>query len=135
MQKPICILADLPMPPSDNSLYLNIRGRGRVKAPSYRVYESEMNAWLYSNLELVRGFRVSVKAAKKLGIQLHCYFPESKIFCKDGRVKRLDVQNRGKAVIDLIFKMLESDDSKLFAVYFEKRVDSRAYINAELFLF
>ena len=38
------ITLDLPFPPSVNGLYLNMKGKGRVKTPEYRLWEAVASA-------------------------------------------------------------------------------------------
>ena len=38
------MLLTLPFPPSVNGMFLNMRGRGRVKAPAYRAWISQAGA-------------------------------------------------------------------------------------------
>lgn len=38
------ITLDLPFPPTMNNLFLNVKGRGRVKAPAYRLWEAVASA-------------------------------------------------------------------------------------------
>lgn len=37
---------NLPFPPSTNNLFINLRGRGRVKSPEYRKWRDQARLWL-----------------------------------------------------------------------------------------
>ncbi len=104
------IVFDLPLPPSVNNLYVNIPGRGRTKAPSYRLWcntagvEAKIQklGWDYQVLAAHQGIILDQKY--RLAIDV----PEN---------MRGDVSNRIKAVEDLLVSLqLTPDDRKSHSV-------------------
>jgi Holliday junction resolvase RusA-like endonuclease len=85
----------LPLPPSTNSLYRNVQGKGRVKS---RVYAR----WLYPAIEEIWH---QVRADR--GVR----GPVSLTFCVPARM-RGDIDNRLKATIDALVKSNRIDDDK-----------------------
>lgn len=116
------ILKEAPIPPSDNNLFLNIPRRGRVKGPGYRAYEKDFEIWRLQNLRQINTAKKWLRGSPKIGVEFTFYFEWGDLYCKDGSVKRLDVQNRLKAICDLLSMALGVDDRHFFRVTAEKRV-------------
>lgn len=64
----------------------------------------------------------------------HFYFPYSRIFTKDHRVKKFDVTNRTKALDDCISTIIGIDDRYIFESYSEKHIanTAEAYVNVTI---
>lgn len=85
----------LPTPPSVNAMYRNVRGRGRVKTTEYKHW-IEYAGYCYNTQkkkgEPVRGpYTVVIHLPKKI---------------------RGDIDNRQKAVLDLLVMVGATDDDK-----------------------
>ena len=117
-------LSGLPVPPTVNSAFFNVPGRGRSKSASYFAFDAEINRWIYSN-------RTQIFAAKKalqdcrakqsrLTLSLLFYLHRSRLIAKNGNVKRFDVSNRIKALEDKVSHLLEIDDSFFWKISAEK---------------
>lgn len=88
----------VPVPPSVNSLYKNVSGRGRVKTKDY-------SAWFANARNVVR--------LQKPGVVRG---PVVIILCVDRQGVGSDLDNRVKALFDLIVKLgVIEDDSKVLA--------------------
>lgn len=88
----------VPVPPSVNSLYKNLRGRGRVKTKDY-------SAWFANARNVVR--------LQKPGVVRG---PVVIVLCVDRQGVGSDLDNRVKALFDLIVKLgVIEDDSKVLA--------------------
>lgn len=88
----------VPVPPSVNSLYRNLPGRGRVKTKDY-------SAWFANARNVVR--------LQKPGVVRG---PVVIILCVDRQGVGSDLDNRVKALFDLIVKLgVIEDDSKVLA--------------------
>lgn len=116
----LCELKGLPIPPSENHLYKNVPRIGRVKSLEYRAYESDFNSWAWVNLKTLKYARQAISGQMKLGLTIDYRMLHSRIYCKDGRVKKMDVTNRLKILIDLLANALQIDDSAFFSVYCKK---------------
>ena len=75
----------LPWPPSANSLFLNVRGKGRVRTENYRKWATEAG-WLLKS-QHTRKFHEPVKVRVELNP------PNARAF---------DLDNRNKALLDLL---------------------------------
>jgi Holliday junction resolvase RusA-like endonuclease len=101
------------LPPTTNHLFLT-RGRFRVLTPEARQYK-EMVEKLVMDLQLE-----PPEGRLQVAIRLH----SSRWLLKDQiRIRKMDIQNREKAVIDSIFKALGVDDSNIWLISLEKVVD------------
>jgi crossover junction endodeoxyribonuclease RusA len=94
------VILTLPFPPSVNSMFLNVPGRGRAPTPEYRAWKKE------AALELMAQRARPVEGVAEVRIDL------------DDR-RRGDADNRTKAVLDLLVeqRVLRGDSKK-----FVKRV-------------
>lgn len=93
----------LGVPPSVNAMYMQTRTGRRFKSDEYKTFETLAKFMKVTGPEL-RG-----------AIPYECeilYF--SNWFCKDGSLRRVDVDNRGKAVLDVLSMIYpEFDDSQI----------------------
>lgn len=78
---------DLPLPPSTNSLYQNVKGKGRVRTMGY-------NAWLIAAGKVITSQRVK---AYDVPVQVCVYL-------EDSPKTEGDADNRIKACLDLLVK-------------------------------
>ena len=112
----------LPMPPTDNSLYRNLAGRGRVMTKAGNVYVKHMRP-SFEAFALEDGIS---NEPQYLTIDL--YFPDR---------RRRDIQNYGKCFIDLFqpdkkkkYRSLLLDDSQFEEVSFRRGpIHKPAYIH------
>lgn len=121
----LCELRDIPLPPSENHLFVNRPGAGRVKNGNYRAYEAEVDAWAWTHLKTLAAARAALKEQYFITLAIDFRFMRGKVFTKLGRPQRMDVQNRLKASIDCVCSILHIDDSRLFAVYCQKTPSDR----------
>lgn len=77
----------LPWPPSLNNMFLNVRGKGRIKSENYRKWETEAG-WMI-RAQRPRKFTVPVAVTVEL-----CP-PNNRAF---------DLDNKNKALLDLLVK-------------------------------
>jgi Holliday junction resolvase RusA-like endonuclease len=87
----------LPVPPTTNHLYLNMRGKGRVKSPQYRDWITE------AGLLLNRQWGLS-KIETQVTIEI--------LVERQGK-RRADISNRIKAVEDLMVSQGVLADDRL----------------------
>ena len=90
--------SDLPFPPSVNSAYANVPGRGRVKSERYRSWER------VAKVDLLR------QKPKRMKGPVHVT-----IYLEDNLGARSDADNRIKVPLDFIVsnKIIEDDNSKI----------------------
>lgn len=74
----------LSLPPSTNNLFINVRGKGRIKSPEYRAWITEM------------GWRLKLQRARPMVGDIFV-----RISAKRPSRKR-DIDNAIKAILDLI---------------------------------
>lgn len=120
----------LPISPSTNGLHKTVFQRGRTfraKSQEYVDYTNVMKQHYLMNASIYIAALHLVSQWKKDGytrFQLNAtfYFEESRILCKDGSPKRLDLSNRIKSLEDVLFKLLNLDDKHIFKLFLEKEV-------------
>lgn len=117
-------LSKFPMPPSVNEMYANNwkAGRGRFKTKEYIAFDNICHLWVLKNQKTISDGKLLLKQAPFLEIDCVFYFPESRILTKKGMPKRLDVDNRVKALLDKVSKIFELDDSSFFRHTYHKLV-------------
>jgi len=87
------VTLDLPLPPSVNSAWANIPGKGRVRSAGYRRWHK----LAFDELTLQKPGKVKGRFA---------------IVIEVGRVKRrCDIDNRGKCLLDLLSGSVTDDDA------------------------
>lgn len=101
------------LPPTTNHMFLT-RGRFRILSPEARKFKEMVEALVVSlQLDPPEG---------KLIVAIRLHSP--RWLLKDGlRIRKMDIQNREKAVIDSVFKALGVDDSSIWLISMEKVVD------------
>lgn len=113
-------LNGLPLPPSENHLYVNVRRVGRVKGPDYRRYEEAFYFWSLKNQKAIIAAIIALDGTKELSLRISFRFLRERLYTKKNAIKKMDVTNRLKAFIDLLSLHLKIDDSRFFNVYCEK---------------
>lgn len=126
---------DLPLSPSENKIYRNVFKVGRVKSRDFKDYESQFECWTLKNRERLKQAQSQLTPHLHLSLQLDFYFISQSLYTQKGTIKRMDVTNRLKILIDLLSKALQIDDSQFFRVECSKRMAERQYVNATLKLF
>lgn len=109
----ILILDQLPMPPSSNNLHVSfVRGGKliRANAPEYVAFKKECDAWFKARADKLAGAGTAVSGWGELLVECYFFFERTRIRCKDGSAKKLDVSNRVKALHDAVFEQLGVDD-------------------------
>lgn len=117
---------DLEMPPSSNNQYILVRRGGKtfhVPSAKLKAYQNTMNSYPYR----MKSFpsdqkRISewIQLGYKLEVNALFLFHRKSLFTVDGRVKKMDVSNRLKALHDSLAKLIGVDDSTFFRVSAEK---------------
>jgi len=89
----------LPVPPSTNNLFVNVRGRGRRKSDEYR-------AWLHE-----AGLKLNLQRPQPVSGPVH-------VTIRIPDIARGDLDNRIKASLDLLVKhRLIEDDSMVASIH------------------
>lgn len=126
------IMQKLPIPPTANRQLMPVK-RGRyarlIKTNDARSFDSQIETWMLKASDDIHTMRTVckswVKAGFTLRVDLTFHFAENKLYTKGTKkkpkdVKRMDVNNRIKSVIDAVSKILEIDDKYFFAHFIEK---------------
>lgn len=122
-----------PLPPSENQLYRNVQGIGRVKAIAYRHYEKEFEIWRLRNRFSLQKAITALNGSYPLKIELLFKFNYARLYTKRKTIKRLDVSNRLKCFLDLLSKALQFDDSRFFEIKCEKCIAPEEGVNIKIF--
>lgn len=121
------VFGQFPMSISVNKSHAvrTIKGSARItKTKDGRLFDQEVAIWMLKNTHKLQKAKDEIKLALNQGYQLklmlYFCFSHEQLWTKDGRVKRLDTNNRVKAAVDGIAKALDIDDSVFFAEEHEK---------------
>lgn len=130
-------IRQLPLAPSANKLHINVVRRGKIgfrrSSGEYLAFQHAMQIYELTNRANVSEIKQWAKD-RHLSLHLDFYIPKTKLFCKDGRVKKFDHHNLLKAQIDGIAKMLQFDDSLIWEVSASKKVAQNAQNYCDAFL-
>ena len=108
------------MPPSENSAYLNLPGRGRCPSGKLKAFTQKINGWCSTNAVFVQELRERLYGSEALHVDLYFLFHWRSLYTKDGRVKRLDAQNRIKCALDALGDVIAIDDRHIFSGSYAK---------------
>lgn len=118
-------LEGIPIPPSLNMSYPTGKHGRRFKSRELVSWERDFQTWSFLNMPKVREARVLFSArnnSEPISVKLIFYFLWQKVYCKNGRPKRCDLDNRLKHSIDQVSKLLGFDDSLIFHISCQKTV-------------
>lgn len=110
-------LDDIPFPPSVNSIYAG--KTRRYKSPDYEKWERQFDEWALSNWGQIAKVRNFCNAATEnnldfLTLRIDMFVHRSRIFSKNGTVKKIDCSNRVKPLLDALANVLYIDDNRYF---------------------
>lgn len=114
------VFTGIPIPPSDNSLFPTHRDGVRRKSKDYIIWLREMDAWAWMNRAVIKEARELGKLKPLLRIEILLKCPASTFWTQKGTVKRFDLQNRSKAILDALSKIMELDDSHVWELKMQK---------------
>ncbi len=125
---------NLPMPPSLNRCYRNVRGIGRVATGELTDFKAEMMLWGHRNKKDIEA--VSKKLQSSIfRLDLNFFMKRTNLVTQKNSVKRNDVSNRIKAIEDGLCKLLLTDDKYVFSLTARKILsESDEYVNADVYL-
>lgn len=114
-----------PLPPSSNALYkhfVNPRSRKviRVSTQDLKKYKKACEEWKIHNQALCHTANLYLKSEKAIRVDCYVGLATKKIWKLDGGVKKLDVSNRGKALLDCLADVIDIDDKLFSTVQLEK---------------
>lgn len=118
------VFKGIPVPPSSNDQYATMIVKGRpIRFPSKsaKEYKKAFGIWaIKNNAALKEAREIIVKWNSPLEVSMFVALDKSRIFCKDGRLKKLDVTNRSKSLHDLLSDHIGIDDSYFISTPMEK---------------
>lgn len=114
------VFQNFPMPPSSNSIYKHFIDPKSKNSRSPRVkrvstadlnnYKAECNRWIVANMQLCETAHNYLRDEPCIQVDVYVSMYADRIFTKDGKVKKLDVSNRGKALYDCLATAIRVDD-------------------------
>lgn len=125
------LVFDFPMPISENEMYATV-GRRRIKSAALRQYHQQCNIWVMKYQPIFKELRRIGQSKQVLRMNIDFYFLKNRIFCKDGRPKKLDASNRLKPIHDVISELMGLDDCYLWCGSFNKLVGSENFARVEI---
>ena len=103
-------------PPSDNSLYMNMRGKGRVLTPKAREYkhalEEQVRGQIKQQDRCGHDYTKQITALKDNGLVVNIIL-RGNWFTKAEAYKKKDVQNYSKALLDSAFNVFKEINTAL----------------------
>lgn len=102
------ILHGIPIGPSINKVYLPIRGRF-VKGNEGKIYDQQINAYKLRNFRKLQEAN-RIFEGHVLCVDRFFVFHKKRLFCKDGSIKKMDVENYLKTTSDGLSTLLDIDD-------------------------
>jgi Holliday junction resolvase RusA-like endonuclease len=105
--------------PTINHLYWH-RGNMKIMTKEARALKQEIN--IISCSSIPQGFMPNKGVALKVDVEIH-----ENWFTKDGSVKKKDISNREKFLIDAIFDALGIDDKFIFQNTMRKIQDTSEF--------
>jgi len=107
-----------PLPPSSNAIYKHFYDKRkrkivRASADPLLAYKEEVRLWALCNKRLCIRANELLRDEKSIRVKAWVTLEKSRIWTKDGRPKKNDVSNRGKALFDGLADVIGIDD-KLF---------------------
>lgn len=109
-------ISGLPFPPTTNHRYIPSRGR-LILSPDHRAFKVLLGIFLHRTYMLMDA---SSLQGKKLKVCIEYSGPDSSWFTKAGDIRKIDVENRHKTLIDGVFKFLDLEDSQIFEINIKK---------------
>ena len=105
----------LPFPPTMNHRMIPFGGR-LILSPDHRAYKKLLSLYLHKKcLTTYHNF-----SGKKLKVAIQYEGPRSEWFTKKGEIKKKDVENRHKGLLDVIMPYFDLDDSQIFEITIKK---------------
>lgn len=113
-------ISNFPLPPSENNVYSNVRGRGRVPNAKMKEWWRDVQIWELMNLPTIKGVRRWMDGHSFFHIDIDFLFHYSRIISKAGKPKINDCANRLKPIHDSLAKILMIDDCAFFQISAKK---------------
>jgi len=107
--------------PSVNHLYFNYNNRRILTKEARELKKEIIKIVELENNDLIIGGKLSIN------IKIH-----EDWYCKNGTIKRKDISNREKFLVDSIFEDLELDDRQIFIHNMQKIQDKEEYTEVEI---
>ncbi len=126
------VIVGIPLPPSDNHQHKTILRRTnrrrsgfipmRVPSQGAALYKKQFNDWALLNQQDILRAREAVKEWNCfMELRLHFAMNKERLITLKNTVKKLDVQNRDKAITDLLSDALGVDD-RMFNVTLQEKM-------------
>jgi len=125
-------LSGLPFPPSVNALYAG--KTRRYKSDKAKDYDKAFDIWLFKNRGAVRSAESLVRELEHnqdifLELTLDYVIPRKDLYTKKGTVKRIDVTNRIKSLLDKLAEAITIDDNRFFLGRVQFLLGPYKYVN------
>jgi Holliday junction resolvase RusA-like endonuclease len=122
----------MPVPPSANALYVNLRfNNGRHVSQGYADFKRMMAAYGFDKRNIIKGIKAKVEG-KYLAMNYEYYLRRPTIFTTKNKIKKYDVSNRVKGLEDSIFGLLDADDSQVWILKARKIESPKEYVNCTI---
>lgn len=129
------MLNGVPFPPTVNQLYA---GKSiRYKSDKAKAYDTEVDLWYLKNIKTVKAIRTKLRPYKFadhtfLSFKLDFLVPYETLYSKQGKLKKIDVSNRVKALLDKLSELFDVDDNRFFLKNVEFCIGNTKCVNIEI---
>lgn len=110
----------LPFPPSLNTRFGYFNGR-MILSKEHRAYKNDMTKFLLKNY---KGLSGKDFVNENLLVEIDYCGPWETWFTKKNTIRKIDIDNRAKCALDLVFPYIGLDDSQIFELVLKKKVTS-----------
>jgi hypothetical protein len=130
------LISGLPLPPTDNKQYKTIVRRDlkarngyktlRVKSDTALKYKKQFSDWALVNAQAMARARKAISQwGETIELQLFFAMEENKLLTiEEKRLKKIDANNRDKALQDCLADTLRIDDSRFVITRLEKVISA-----------
>lgn len=105
-----------------------------INTVALRRFYEQVDLWAIKHRTEVESMRTLIKDNKPMRIEINHYFTPKRLLTKTGKLKRLDLDNRLKALLDAIGNLGEFDDSLILELTARKKISTNGMEYSDVLL-
>lgn len=118
------------MPPIANHRLAPVNGR-LIKSVDARVFDKHIDYYIMRHWKDISNYRHLVqdwiKQNQVLKLEINFVWHKNKVICKDGKIKKMDLDGRIKSAIDGLSDVLQFDDKLLIEIHAFKSISNNQH--------
>ena len=118
-------IPDFPFPPQSNHLYASMIRKGKIirfPSQSHKEYSKACDDYHFFHAQDFKQIYRHLHKFESIKVTVWVLFAKSKVYTKKGVLKKMDVSNRSKALLDQLSKAIGIDDCHFNEIVFKKCV-------------